>query len=167
MKRPKPRRPTDAPEGTKWFGGPISWFSIALIIRTEAVSIDRLSALLRCQPTDCWQKGVPLFRVDGSLKRTPKFSSWRLQLKPDETDEWNMCEAAKLLLGRMNGDVVVWREITSDGDAHLLFGLSMDQTNRGFVLDTELIRFLADRGIRADFDIYAEEFDLPSAPPLA
>ena len=167
MKRPKPRPPADVPEGTVSFGGPIGWFSIALIINTEAVPIERLSELLRCQPTDYRQKGVPLFRPDGTVKRIPKFSSWRLKLLPDETDEWNICEAAKLLLARVADEVAVWREITSGGDARLSFGLSMDQSNLGFMLDTELIRYLGDRGIRAGFDIYTEDFDLPLVPPPA
>jgi hypothetical protein len=105
-------------------------------------------------------------RPDGTVKRIPKFSSWQLQLKPEETDEWDSCEAAKLLLARLTDDVAVWREITSGGKARLSFGLSMDQTNLGFVLDAGLIRYLADRGIQADFDIYTEDFDLPpSARP--
>jgi hypothetical protein len=113
MKRPKPKAPTDAPEGTLSFGGPIGWFSIALIIRTEAVPIERLSTLLRCQPTDYWQKDVPLYRPDGTVKRTPKFSSWKLGLQPEETDDWSICEATRLLLARINDDLEVWREITA------------------------------------------------------
>jgi hypothetical protein len=165
MKRPKPKAPADAPEGTISFGGPIGWFSIALIIRTEAVPIDRISEILRCQPTDYWQKGVPLYRPDGTVKRIPKFSSWKLQLRPEETDEWAICEAAKLLLARVNDDLEVWREITSGGQARLLFGLEMGERNLGFRFDPDLMRYLGERNIEADFDIYTDDFDLPIPPP--
>jgi Domain of unknown function (DUF4279) len=165
MKRPKPKAPIDAPEGTILFGGPIGWFSIALIINTEAVSIERLSDLLRCRPTDYWQKGVPLYRPDGTVKRIPKFSNWRLKLSPKETDEWDTCEAAKLLLARVNGDPEVWREITNDGKARLSFGLEMAERNLGFSLDPELMRYLGERNIKAGFDIYTDDFDLPMPPP--
>lgn len=140
------------------------WFSIALIIRTEAVTIERLSEILRCQPTDYWQKGVPLYRPDGTVKRIPKFSSWKLQLRPQETDEWNICEATRLLLTRVNDDLEVWREITSGGRAELFFGLDMDERNRGFSLDSELMRYLGERNIEAGFDVYADDFDLPIPP---
>jgi hypothetical protein len=165
MKRPKPRPPANIPEGTVSFGGPIKWFSIALIIRTEAIPIERLSDLLGCQPTNFQQKGIPLFRPDGTVKRIPKFSSWRLKLSPEETDEWDIGEAAKLLLARVSSEVPVWLEISDGGDTHLSFGLSMNETNRGFSLDAELIQYLADRRIRASFDIYADDFDLPFTPP--
>jgi hypothetical protein len=164
MKRPKPKAPADAPEGTVSFGGPMGWFSIALIIRTELVPIERLSELLRCQPTNCWQKGVPLYRPDGTVKRIPKFSSWKLQLQPKQTDEWNICEAAKLLLARINDDLEVWREITRGGKAQLSFGLEMDERNRGFSLDPELMRYLGERNIDVGFDVYADDFDLPVPP---
>jgi len=166
VKRPKPKPPSDLPEGTIFFGGPIEWFSIALIINTEAVAPEELSQMLGCEPTGAWRKGEPILRPDGSVKRVPKFSSWQLKLSSNETDEWNLCEAAKLLLNRVNGDVPTWREIVSDGQARLSFGLTMDSSNRGFTLEVELTRYLADRGIRIDFDIYTDDFDLPSEFPV-
>ena len=165
MKRPKPKAPSNVPEGTISFGGPIGWFSIALIIFTEAIPIGRISTLLRCQPTDTQEKGVPLYRADGTVKRIPKHSRWHLKLSPEETDEWDICEAAKLLLARVTDDLEVWREISSTGQARLSFGLEMDARNLGFVLDPELMRYLGDRNIRADFDIYTDDFDLPTPPP--
>jgi Domain of unknown function (DUF4279) len=165
MKRPKPQPPANLPEETVSFGGPIKWFSIALIIRTDAVPIERSSRLLRCEPTNFQQKGVPLFRPDGTIKRIPKFSSWRLKLSPEEVDEWDICEAAKLLLARVSDEISIWHEISGGGDARLSFGLSMNETNLGFSLDLELIQYLADHAIRADFDVYTEDFDLPFTPP--
>jgi len=166
VKRPKKTPPPDAPKGTIWFGGPIDWFSIALIINTEALSPERLSQVLDCEPISAWRKDESILRADGSVKRVPKFSSWKLKLSPSETYEWDLCEAAKLLLQRVNGDMTTWQEITSAGEARLSFGLTMDASNRGFSLDIELRRYLADRGIRADFDIYTDDFDLPSKFPV-
>jgi len=165
MRRPKPKAPPNVPEGTISFGGPIGWFSIALVIFTDTIPNERLSSLLRCQPTDIRDKGVPLYRPDGTIMHTPKHSRWHLKLSPEETDEWDVCEAAKLLLARVNGDPEVWREISGGGQARLSFGLEMDARNLGFDLDPELMRYLGDRNIRADFDVYADDFDLPTLPP--
>ena len=41
----------------------------------------------------------------------------------------------------------------------------MDESNRGFTLAIELIRYLSDRSIRADFDVYTDDFTLPSTFP--
>jgi hypothetical protein len=157
VKRPKKMPAADAPKGTVWFGGPIEWFSVALIIRTEEISLERLSEMLDCEPTSAWRKDEPILRPDGSVKRIPRFSSWSLKLSPGETDEWDPCEAAKLLLQRVNRDVTTWQEIVCAGEARLLFGLRMDTSNRGFSLDVELTRYLADCGIEADFDIYTSD----------
>jgi hypothetical protein len=166
MKRPKRQPPSDLPKGTISFGGPIEWFSIALIVRTETLSLERIGDLLDCAPTKAQRKDEPLLRPDGTVMRIPKFSSWRLKLTPSETDEWDPCEAAKLLLGRLNSNLEAWREIAQAGEMRLSFGLSMDASNRGFSLDAELVRYLADRGIQADFDIYTDDFDLPSEFPV-
>jgi Domain of unknown function (DUF4279) len=137
MKRPKPKAPSNVPEGTVSFGGPMGWFSIALIIFTEAMPVERLSTLLRCEPRDTQKKGVPVYRPDGTVKRISRHWGWHLRLSPEETDEWDVCEAAKLLLARVNHDLEVWREITSDGQARLSFGLEMDARNLGFDFDPE------------------------------
>ena len=164
MKRPRPTRPSNIPKGTIEFGGPIEWFSIALIVRTEALSPERISELLGCAPTSSFQKDVPIFRPDGSVKCIPRFSSWQVKLSPSDTDEWDPCEAAKLLLLRVNGDLRAWQQISSAARVCLSFGLSMDSSNRGFSLDPELMRYLADRSIEAEFDVYTG--DTASGSPL-
>jgi len=159
MKRPRRKRTTDVPEGTVWFGGPLEWFSIALIIYTEAIPIDRLSQLLDCEPSRFQVKGVPQLRADGSAKRASRCTSWILAMSPAETDEWDLCEAAKLLLGRVSANPRIWEEIAAQSDIVLSLGLSMDGSNRGFGLDTELLRILSERRIRADFDVYTDDFE--------
>jgi hypothetical protein len=158
--------PSDAPEGTISFGGPIEWFSIALIIHAETLPLERISELLGCAPTRSFRKDEPILRRDGSVMRVPNFSNWVVKLSPNETDEWDLCEAAKLLLSRLNSDPSAWREISSVGRIRLSFGLSIDESNRGFSFDVDLMRYLSERGIEAGFDIYTDDFDLPSEFPL-
>lgn len=161
MKKPKPIPPSNLPAGTVQFGGPIEWFSIGLRISTEEITPERISELLGCAPTHAQRLGDPILRADGSVLRLAKFSLWRLKLTPEETDEWDVCEAAKLLLAQVRPDVNVWRGIGLGAEMSLSFGLSMESSNNGFSLDVELLGFLADRGIELDVDVYAEEFDLP------
>jgi hypothetical protein len=159
MKKPRREPAKNAPEGTVWFGGPLEWFSVALIIHTETIPIDRLSQLLECEPTRARVKGVAALRTDGSAMRPPRSTSWTLAMLREETDEWDLCEAAKLVLARVNASQKVWEEISGQSQVVLSFGLSMEGANRGFTLDVELLRYLSERGIRADLDLYAGEFE--------
>jgi hypothetical protein len=156
----KPKRKPNFPEGVIPVGGPLEWFSVALIVYTEEIPIEQLSKLLGSEPSTSQRKGIRGFRADGTPKRfVPKCTMWELRLLPSETDEWDLCEAAKLLLGQVTADLNVWREISSHSDIKLSFGLSMDGSNRGFSLDQDLIRNLSDRNIRAEFDVYTDDFE--------
>jgi hypothetical protein len=159
MKKPLRKPATDVPEGTVWFGGPLEWFSVALVIHTETIPVDRLSQLLECEPTRVRVKGVAPVRADGSAAWPLRSTSWTLAMLREETDEWDLCEAAKLVLGRVNASRQVWEEISGQAQVVLSFGLSMDGANRGFSLDAELLRYLSERGIRADFDVYTDDFE--------
>src|SRR5437773_10183713 len=98
MKRPHPEVPRNAPEGTVWFGGPIGWFSIALIVRATDLVPDEITRLLLVTPTRTQVKGVPVTQKAGA--RAATIGSWTVALTPHETDEWDVSEALRLLVGR-------------------------------------------------------------------
>src|SRR5579872_1078059 len=107
MKSPFPKLPTDAPAGTVWFGGPIAWFSISVIIRADDLVPEDVTRLLLVEPTHSQTKGLPLSTRPGA--RVAKFGSWELSLKSTETDEWDVTEAARLLIGRFPKESSAWK----------------------------------------------------------
>jgi hypothetical protein len=158
MKNPKPAPPSDVSPGTVWFGGAIGWFSLSLHVRADDLHPDAVSALFKVQPTEVQSKGVPLLRPDGTLRRVPKFGSWTLQVKSDETDEWDIEDVIRSLLSRLPSLVGTWRDVGSHGSIHLSVGLSLSTSNQGFSLAPDLLAFLGERNAGISFDVYDKEF---------
>ena len=152
MKRPRPKLPENAPEGTVWFGGPIRWFSISLIVRSADLVPDEVTRQLLVTPTRTRTKGVPLSQRGGAP--VSGFGSWAVQLTSQETDEWDVSEAVRLLLSRFPEDLEVWKQLSASAKICLSVGLHLETTNQGFSLPSDVLRFAADRDIDIDFDIY-------------
>jgi hypothetical protein len=141
MKRPRPQLPEDAPAGTVWFGGPIPWFSIAIEITGDDLEVEKITSLLGVSPTQ--------------QQKRERLGRWSLQLRPGETDEWDVAEAAKLLIAKVPADQALWKSISSRAKVRLSVGLSLETYNQGLSIDPALSRLLADREMQLDFDIYA------------
>jgi hypothetical protein len=157
VKRPYPQKPSGASDGTIWFGGPIRWFSISLIITGDDLNPDQVTQRFGVLPTHAHKKGVPIIRADGTVQRIPKTGTWAFQLTPTDTDEWDVDEAAKLLISQFPTDPRVWATLPVDAKMRLSFGLDIeDANNRGFSLSSDILRFVGDRNVRLDFDLYAD-----------
>jgi Domain of unknown function (DUF4279) len=154
MKRPAPKPPKDAPAGTIWFGGPISWFSISLTIRADDLIPEDVTHLLAVQPTHSQIRGLPRSSRTGAP--IAKFGSWAVSLTSAETDEWDVTEAARLLISRFSQGPAVWKLLPAGAKVRLRFGLRLETTNQGFSLPADILQFAADRHIDLDFDIYSE-----------
>ncbi len=171
MKAPKSEKPKGAPEGTVWFGGPITWSRISLRIIGEHLNPDEVSAILGCQPTSFEQKGQPVLRPDGTVARIGRTGAWRLALSPADTDEWDCGEAIMILMTRLPAGIEMWNSLSERFRVDFFIGLSMESRNKGFSLSPEVMKYLGERGIEAGFDIYCEdeakanEGTSPSSPP--
>jgi hypothetical protein len=153
MKRPRPELQRNAPEGTVWFGGPIGWFSIALIVRATDLVPDEITRLLLVTPTRTQVKGVPVTQKAGA--RAATIGSWTVALTPHETDEWDVSEAIRLLVGRFPKEIAPWRQLPPDAEIRLSLGLALARENQGFSLPSDILRFAADRDNENQFAIYA------------
>ncbi len=156
MKAPKPTIPPCAPAGSVWFGGPIEWFVLRLTIVSKDLVPREVTRLIGREPDDSWERGKPLFWPDGSIKRIPKFGHWSLELRPEDTDEWDCGEAMMELLQRLPSDIRLWKKLTRRYKVDVTFALLMTSANKGFTLSPQVLRFLGDRGVAAGFDIYYE-----------
>jgi uncharacterized protein DUF4279 len=164
MKRPPPKPPRNAPAGTVWFGGPIPWFSMSIQIHADDLVPDEVTSLLGVAPTQIQEKGKPRVTPNGKHVRVGQFGRWSLELKPDETDEWDATEAAKILLSRVPADPTIWRSISSRARVRLSIGVSLESFNQGLSVDPALLRLLADREMQLDLEIYAGDGeDTPAA----
>jgi len=159
MKAPKPTAPADAPAGTRQLGGPIEWFSASLQVRGDDLDPERITSLLARAPDRAQRRGVPVLRADGSTQRIPRFGAWARDLKPHQTDEWDVAEIIRLLFEGLPTDAGVWDAVAALGRIQISFGLDIPDSNREFDLDPALMRFLGERHAWIWFDIYCEPED--------
>ena len=157
MKSPYPNPPSDAPEGTVSIGGPISWFDVSLHIRGDELDPASITTLFGIDPDFTQKKGVPLFRPDGSTKRISKFGSWDLSLSEKQTDEWDVEQAAWIVLQRLPDNIELWSAIPETASARLSFGLSLCSFSQGFSLEPEISLYVAERNISLDFHVYGND----------
>jgi Domain of unknown function (DUF4279) len=152
MKRPRPQPPGGAPQGTVWFGGPISWFSISLIIRADELVPENVTRLLLVEPTRSHVKGQP--RSERAGAPVAGFGSWTVSLPPQETDEWDVSEAVRRLISRFRQNSGVWKMLPAGAEVRLSMGPHLEATNQDFSLPSDILQFCADRNIDIDFDVY-------------
>jgi hypothetical protein len=160
MKRPKPTAPFDAPEGTVQLGGPIQWFAASLTVNDDDLEPDQVTRLLGQEPTRKQCRGVPLLRADGSVRSIPQYGRWVRELKPSQTDEWDITEIVYLLFEGLPHDLSVWHQVAALGKIRVTFGLNIPDSSRDFELAHDLMRFLSERRASIWFDIYCEQEDV-------
>lgn len=141
--------PVGAPEGTVWFGGPVDSWQVALRVYAEDLDPDHVSAILGCQPSSAAKKGDPF----------PRQGRWILTIDSRECDRNDDVEdGVRMLLARLPSSLDVWASLTSTYEVDVFCGLFLDSSNRGFGIQPDISKSLAERGLEIGFDIY-------SAPP--
>ena len=144
------------PPGTVQIGGPIEWFSISVWLRGDTLVPEEITAQLRREPDKAWQKDKPLYREDGSLRRIPRFGAWSAELKREETDEWDCGEAILDFLRTLPSDPKIWCSLAARFRISLSVGLSLDCSGCGFELSPEVLIYLGERRIVAEFEVYSD-----------
>jgi len=149
--------PSNAPEGTQWFGGPVDKFKITLRIYGDELDPDQISSLLGCAPTVAERKGVPGPFGDG--RRIAKTGRWSLTIESKDSNEEDDVERGiKMLLAQLPSDADLWNTLNRAFRVDVFSGIFLASSNRGFGISAEVSKLLADRYLRIGFDLY---FDSP------
>jgi hypothetical protein len=157
MKKTISKPPSDAPEGTIWFGGPVDRFRITLRIFGEQLDPDHISALLGCAPTTAERTGVPISSGRGT--RIPTKGRWSLTVESKDCyEDLDVEDGIKALLERLPSDNELWASLTSMYTVDVFCGIFVASSNRGFGVSSEASRLLSDRHLDIGFDLY---FDPP------
>ena len=145
--------PAGAPEGTRWFGGPVDKFKITLRIQGEDLDPAEISTLLGCAPTVAERKGLPVSFGDGS--RIANKGRWSLTIDSKDCGERDDVEdGIKVLLSLLPNDVTLWASLTNAFSVDVFCGIFIASSNRGFEISTEVSKMLADRHLKIGFDLY-------------
>lgn len=91
-----------------------------------------------------------------SLEAIGFFGRWSIDLKPSETDEWDIGALVTELLAPLPKELATWRKVAAMGSLRISLGLDLSSKNQEFEFDPELLRFLGEREIFVYFDIYSD-----------
>lgn len=150
--------PADAPAGTKWFGGPVGWFSVSVKVTDPDLNPDLVSKIFETSPTESWRRGVPILRADGTEKRIPKFGHWSLAEKAGDAEDREVARAVLDLLNRLPANHSRWLAVAALGKIRLSLALTLETANQGISFAPDLLSFLGQRSVSLDCDIYSHDF---------
>jgi hypothetical protein len=142
---------TAKPEVVTTVGGHVDEASVTLAIYGETLDPDRVTALLRCQPTSAHRKGDR--KREGSVPY--RTGAWLLseQAKPPTTVD----DLIDRLLSRLPAEADVWHRVATEFDLQLRFGIFVSEWNRGFGVSNHSLQRVATLGASILFDIYADQ----------
>lgn len=139
MKPAPPHVIASGPPGTEWFGGAVDRSTMALRVmakvRGESVDRKEVSRLLGCESDQ------------------EKLRHWSLHAP--EKKEADLDSQVAWILGRLTGDLIVWKKLSSEYRLDIFCALYLERPNRGVSLSPKTMADLAARGIEIGFDIYA------------
>jgi hypothetical protein len=149
----KPKAPLNLPTGTVQISGAAEWFALALCVRGADLNPDHVTTTLGVAPTSILRKGEPI-NSRNPHSRPSASARWELALDPNDTDEWDVEEAANLLLSRVPATPSAWRLLPAECEVYLDVALSLTAMSSGFSFSPSLMARLGERNIEARFDVY-------------
>ncbi len=138
----------------------------ALRIFADDLLPDEVTNLLGHAPTSSYAKGDTQTSKTTGKVRVRKYGAWMIEADKAEPEDVN--GQAMALLGKLTGDLAVWRDLKSRYEMDLFCGLFMDRSNEGGGLSATTLAALGERGIELALDIYApsqEDVTGPDALP--
>ena len=126
--------------------------TVGLRVSGEQLDPNDLVMLLKYRPSTALTTTLKQVRR-GTGPDAPTQQIWSLGYQ--ETDATDLEAKLVALLGQLTDDLRAWAQLTSKYGADLFCGLFMDTSNEGFELSPQLLRTIADRGLKVGFDIYS------------
>jgi hypothetical protein len=137
----------------------VSETAASIHIRGDDLDPDEVTRLLGCEPKSGWRKGEFYTMRSGSRIR-----AWTGRWMRDVADRapGDLDGQIAELLKPLTDDLMVWMALSERFDVYLYFGIFIRKYNQAMGLSPATLRMVADRGIRMDFELYA---DVPPEEP--
>jgi hypothetical protein len=132
-------------------GGTFEEFSVGLNFYSSKLDRHEISKLLGVEPTKSWNPNER--HSIGNSKKT-RITDWGKWYLTSERDKMDLNIKIKELLENLTTDLEVWKYLTSKYDAWIDIAGYMENWNRGFNLNTDIMNMLYERNLKIDFDIY-------------
>lgn len=131
----------------------VSETAASLHIRGDDVDPDEVTRLLGREPKRGWRKGE-FYRTPSGNRFRAWTGSW--MLKAADRAPGDLDGHIAELLAPLTDDLTVWKALSERFDVYLYFGIFIRKYNQAMGLSPTTLRMVADRGIRMDFELYAE-----------
>lgn len=128
---------------------------VTLRITGDGLVPDEVTRLLGCSPTSAQTKGQVLVGRNTGTSTIARAGMWRLKSLPREPEDIDGHIAE--ILGKLSGDLDVWKEMTRQYKIDLFCGLFMSGGNEGLTISPQSLAALGARGIELALDIYGPD----------
>ena len=113
---------------------------------------EEITELLLCKPSAAYAKGDKRkIKATGRTVTYPR-GAWRLQATEAEPE--NLNEQIAEIIGKLNPDLSVWKQLSEKYSVDLFVGLFMVHSNEGMDVSPKSLQLLGERGIVLSLDIY-------------
>lgn len=132
-------------------GGDFEEFSVGLNFYSENLDKEEITFFLGHKPTNAWNAGER--RPVGHTKKT-QITNWGKWYLTSERDAIDLNIKLRNLFEKLTDDFDKWRILTSKYESWVDVAGYMDNWNRGFTVETDVLKLLSDRNLKIYFDIY-------------
>ena len=132
-------------------GGNFEEFSVGVNFYSENLDREEITRLLGHNPTKAWNAGErhPM----GNEKRT-RITNWGKWYLSSERDSTDLNIKLKNFFENLTDDLDKWQTLTSKYESWVDVAGYMNNWNRGFIVETDVLKLLSDRNLKICFDIY-------------
>jgi hypothetical protein len=143
-------------------GGSFDETSVHLTVYSTELDRHEVTSLLGVQPSKAWNPGErhPIGNGKSGKTRIVDWGQWRLSTDYDTSDVEDKIRA---LLSRCTDALDDWRVLSQKYETWLTIGGHIFNWNRELDLAPDILRLLADRGLKLRIDVYSycEDQDQP------
>ena len=132
-------------------GGNFEEFSVGINFYSENLDREEITSLLEHNPTKAWNAGERHPIGNSGKTRITNWGKWILSSERDSTD---LNIKLKNLFENLTDDLDKWQKLTSKYECWVNVAGYMDNWNREFTVEAEIMKLLSDRNLKIVFDIY-------------
>ena len=133
-----------------------SVLAVSISISGEGVDPDEVSETLGAEPDRSHRVGDVLSAESSARRRT---GLWCITTQASAADEVLLADHVAALLGRVNMDTGIWRQLAGRHNTRVSIGWFMGDGNEALRVDAATLDELARRGLLLDIEVYAPPAD--------
>ena len=135
-------------------GGNFEEFNVGINFYSKNIDREEITNLLEHNPTKAWNAGERHPIGNSGKTRITDWGKWLLWAGRNATD---VNIKLRNLFKDLTDDLDKWQKLTSKYESWVEVAGYMDNWNRGFMLDADILKLLSDRNLKIYFDIYYYE----------